>query len=167
MQVLLFFFFLFLFLGQWTYFLIPSHQLCGRRSSSQRPTTVHGKSFLPDCSSLPLLYHGEHFSGKGRLNTAGSPLSPSKPQSSTIKPHQVLLDFSLGGTLGLVRQLGQPDVKILRILYFATSALPNRTHKWLVRLFPVMQFHQSPCIQSANRGKTYHIPDPGLALSWK
>lgn len=132
--------------------------------------TIHEKPFLPDCSSSPLFYiyisWGSFQWEGGRLNTAGKPLSQSKTQSSTTKtPARPFPGLNLGGTLELVCQLSQPDVQSFHknfVLRHQLSSEPDT--EATLRLFPVTQFLQSSSIQSANLGKTYHIPDPGLVL---
>lgn len=131
--------------------------------------TIHEKPFLPDCSSSPLFFYiswGSFQWEGGRLNTAGKPLSQSKTQSSTTKtPARPFPGLNLGGTLELVCQLSQPDVQSFHknfVLRHQLSSEPDT--EATLRLFPVTQFLQSSSIQSANLGKTYHIPDPGLAL---
>lgn len=115
-----------------------------------------------------LLNHGDYFYGRegGRVNTAGNPPSQSKTQSSTMKTStRPFPGLNPGGTVELVCQLSLPDVKSSQknvVFRHRLSSKPDT--EVTLRLFPVMRFHQNSSIQSANLGKTYHIPDPGLAL---
>lgn len=130
--------------------------------------TIHEKSFLPDCSSSSLFFisWGSFQWEGGRLNTAGKPLSQSKTQSSTTKTStRPFPGLNLGGTLELVCQLSQPDVQSFHKNFVFRHQLSSKPDtEATLRLFPITRFHQSSSIQSANLGKTYHIPDPGLAL---
>lgn len=130
--------------------------------------TIHEKPFLPDCSSSSLFFisWGSFQWEGGRLNTAGKPLSQSKTQSSTTKTStRPFPGLNSGGTLELVRQLSQPDVQSFHKNFVCRHQLPSKPDtEATLRLFPITRFHQNSFIQSANLGKTYPIPDPGLAL---
>lgn len=137
--------------------------------------TIHEKPFLPDCSSSPLFFF--YIMGiisvggreGGRLNTAGKPPAQSKTQSSTIKTStRPFPGLNLDGTLELVCQLSQPDVKSFHKNFVFRHQLSFKPDAEVtLRLFPVMRFHQSSSIQSANLGKKKKKPTTSQTLGWR
>ena len=131
------------FLGQWHSFLNPI------------PSALWQKKFLPETCKLFTRSHsfqivhlclfffiswGSFQWEGGRLNTAGKLPTQSKTQSSTIKTFtRPFPGLNLDGTLELVCQLSQPDVKSVHknfVFRHQLSFKPDAEET--LRLFPVM-----------------------------